>query len=175
MIQVKAVNPCEAIVKGLVSIQHWSNEGVRNSRLGLAGGVLLSMLAGAPMPLPQVALAGPVLATLAGRRARRSVGRGDRLRRVSRSRRSFADRRARCGHHRRAPGLVGSTSARVRVGRRRGGEIRLRRGRRLRRFLLFGRHLWRRDGRPRLPLAPASPPDGDARGRSRRPSGRAGK
>ena len=75
---VHTVHPCEAIVNRLASIRNWATENVRDSRLSLGAGLALALLAGAPMPLPQIALAGPVLATLAsgalGGRAAAALG-----------------------------------------------------------------------------------------------------
>lgn len=62
----------------LVTIRNRVSDGIRGSKVGLGLGLVASTLAGAPMPLPQLALAGPVVATLAagaiGGRAAAAVG-----------------------------------------------------------------------------------------------------
>ncbi len=71
---VHSAHPCEALANRLASLV----ETTRDSKIGLAAGFGLSALAGAPMPLPQLALAGPIVGTLAagavGGRAAAAVG-----------------------------------------------------------------------------------------------------
>lgn len=65
MPMVGSVNPCEVIVNRLESIRSWASLAVRNPKVGLAGGLAVSALTAAPMPLPQLALIGPLLAASA--------------------------------------------------------------------------------------------------------------
>ena len=75
---VQTVHPCEAFVNRLALLRNRAVEEVRDSKPALGFGLALSALAGAPMPLSQLGLVGPVLATLAagrlGGRAAAAVG-----------------------------------------------------------------------------------------------------
>lgn len=75
---VQSVHPCEAIVNRLATFRNRATETIRDSKLGLGLGLAISAVAGAPAPLAQLALAGPIVATLAmgtvGGRAAAAVG-----------------------------------------------------------------------------------------------------
>ena len=58
---VHSINPCGSVVNRVTEV-------IRYSRWCLGAGLALSALAGAPMPLPQICLVGPFLATLAAGR-----------------------------------------------------------------------------------------------------------
>lgn len=78
MFVVQSVHPCEAIVNRLAHIRATGIQTLRHSKTGLVFGLAISALAGAPMPLPQLSLLGPLVASCAagaaGGRAAASIG-----------------------------------------------------------------------------------------------------
>ena len=61
MAMVHSINPCDSVLNRI-------KENVCGSRWGLGAGLIFASLAGAPMPLPQISLVGPILATVAAGR-----------------------------------------------------------------------------------------------------------